>query len=332
MSLDSTQRLEKINEAMGNLFERSRAAAREAARTGRTETVTGRDGKQYKLGSDVTRAQPGSALYDDRLRMEREAAQAGRPEPTPGLRGQPMEAPTPSTAPARIKPAPMKQVLFGDPDKIAAATGKPVAPKPTAPIAPAATPSAPRPFKASTTPNFVEITPEERKRVTGENIQRGMDAVKDIMNVVYGGESKTSNTSPASVKSPTPTDKPVVSKPTAPEMPPSGTVGYGTQDQRIDNQKGYVGYGTQDQRPTPAAKPVASGSVAYGTQDQRPPALDKRNTSVQNENYILPQSRKLFEKATTTTITSSRGKGSLEEATRSVTKDILREVNNIRNR
>lgn len=111
MRFDPIDRLEKINEAMVNLFEfgrgrRSRAAQREAERTGRGEMVTGRDGKQYPLGADPTRAQPGSALANQPAPLSREdaflAAQPTRqrPAPAPAPRSAAPAAPAATTRPA----------------------------------------------------------------------------------------------------------------------------------------------------------------------------------------------------------------------------------------
>lgn len=145
MFYDKTDRIQKINESITNLFERSRAAAREAARSGKKEMVTGTDGQQYELGSDVSRAQPGSALYQERLKMEREAAGRLAPEPQPAapkmthaqrydaaMAAARVEAPKPQPRPAGFSPntaagweATMQAARTGEPVKAPAAKKEP---------------------------------------------------------------------------------------------------------------------------------------------------------------------------------------------------------------
>jgi hypothetical protein len=87
-------------------------------------------------------------------------------------------------------------------------------------------------------------------------------------------------------------------------------------------------FGTSEQKPPATSQPRPAGSPNQKSKNKGgSPGME----ATQMENYVLPQSRKLLETGPATTITSSRGKGSLEEATRFLTKDMLRDVENIKN-
>jgi len=261
MRQDSVQRLQRINEAVVNLFEypnRRRAP----------EMVTGLDGKQYPLGADPTRAQPGSALDIE----NKKKAAAGRPENTPGLRGVPLTAPTPAPrqAPKAAAPAaPKAQGNIQLPAAAATALGQGDAamqayvgqldqgdPWRGQTKKPEATPKA-APAPKATTPNFVEITPEERSRVSAENAARQAAAPAAPQRGFNMGSLLMTGSTPPVITSP------ATSGSAAPKSRSSGLMGAANS---------VAGYNSNPQSRSSGLMGAANSVAGYNSNPQAPQA------------------------------------------------------------
>lgn len=404
MKFDATDRLQKINEAMVNLFEfgrgrGSRAAQREAQRTGRGEMTTGRDGNQYPLGADPTRAQPGSALANQPVPQSREdaflAAQPRMKAPTPTPAARPAARPAAPVAPVAPAPRPASSLMaagrsvagsnlnpttptspslaagrsvagynsgsaasttppsspgltdiykmgsaaFGGEIKAPPSSNVATAPKAQGNIQlpaaaatalgqgdpamkayvgqldrgdswrgqtkkPEPTPakSAAAPAPKATTPNFVEITPEEQSRVSGETAKAPASATttqtsekgSGSLEQDVGGMLRSVGLVPSAGGSP---KAPKANTPAA----------YGSQDQRPENQRNYqsVYFGSQNQSTVSSPKASASAptksaakNTEYPEYDPNKPSMTSRMKGNLYANEVRPGEQNTITRAT----------------------------------